>query len=186
VIRSLFGVWCEALTRLGYAPRVQVCDAAEWSVPQHRPRVIVTALRGKAAPPVPSPVRAPRGIGWVIRWEEGVWTPVAAKVEATRARVARGRARFGERFVMPYNGSGSGLTGRDLSRPIGTITAADRWAVVRGDSMRMLLVDELRHAMGFPEGYAVPASRADATKMLGNAIVPAVAASAVRAVMEAA
>ena len=183
---SLFGVWCEALTRLGYAPRVQVCDAAEWGVPQHRPRVIVTAVRGKAAPPVPSPMRAPRGIGWVIRWEEGVWTPVASKVAATRARVARGSARFGERFVMPYNGSGSGLTGRSLDRPIGTITAADRWAVVRGDFMRMLLVDELRHAMGFPDGYVVPASRADATKMLGNAIVPAVAATAVRAVMEAA
>jgi DNA (cytosine-5)-methyltransferase 1 len=59
---SLFGVWCEALTRLGYAPRVQVCDAAEWSVPQHRPRVIVTALRGKAAPPIPSPIHTPHNI----------------------------------------------------------------------------------------------------------------------------
>jgi DNA (cytosine-5)-methyltransferase 1 len=50
----------------------------------------------------------------------------------------------------------------------------------------MLLVSELRAAMGFPEHYQLPPSRADATKMLGNAIVPAVAASAVRAVMEAA
>jgi DNA (cytosine-5)-methyltransferase 1 len=184
---ALFPVWCDALTRLGYAPRVQVCDAAAWGVPQHRPRVIVTAVRGREAPPVlPPPAVEPRPIGDVIRWEEGVWTPVAEKVEATRARVANGRARFGDAFVMPYNGSGSGLTGRDLARPIGTITAADRWAVVRGDSMRMLLVSELRHAMGFPEHYQLPSSRADATKMLGNAIVPAVAASAVRAVMEAA
>jgi DNA (cytosine-5)-methyltransferase 1 len=184
---SLFPVWCDALTRLGYTPRVQVCDAAAWGVPQHRPRVIVTAVRGREAPPVlPPPAVEPRPIGDVIRWEEGVWTPVEKKVEATRARVANGRARFGERFVMPYNGSGSGLTGRDLARPIGTITAADRWAVVRGDTMRMLLVSELRAAMGFPEHYQLPPSRADATKMLGNAIVPAVAASAVRAVMEAA
>jgi DNA (cytosine-5)-methyltransferase 1 len=87
---------------------------------------------------------------------------------------------------MPYNGRGSGLTGRSLARPIGTVTAADRWAVVDGDRMRMLAVDELRAAMGFREGYALPAQRCHATMMLGNAIVPAVAESAVRAVMEAA
>lgn len=51
-----------------------------------------------------------------------------------------------ERFVMPYNGSGSGLTGRSLARPLGTVTAADRWAVVDGDRMRMLSIRELRAA----------------------------------------
>lgn len=184
---SLFPVWCDALARLGYVPRAQVCDAAAWGVPQHRPRVIITAVRGREAPPVLPPAGVhPRPVADVIRWGAGVWTPVAAKVEATRARVANGRARFGERFVMPYNGSGSGLTGRDLARPIGTITAADRWAVVDGDRMRMLLAAELLEAMGFPADYAVPRRREDATKAIGNAIVPAVAASAVRAVMEAA
>lgn len=183
---SLFPVWLDALTRLGYAPRVQVLDAAGWGVPQNRPRVIVTAVRGRKAPEVVSPGCAHRAIGDVIRWDAGVWTPVRAKVAATRARVERGRRAFGERFVMPYNSSGSGLTGRDPSRPIGTITAADRWGVVRGDVMRMLSLEELREAMGFPAGYVVPGTREHATKALGNAIVPAVAESAVRAVMEAA
>lgn len=185
---TLFPAWCDALSRLGYAPNVQVLNAADWGVPQDRPRVIVTAIRGRRSPGVVAPMRAHRGIGWVIRWDDGEWSPIArqGRSAATLARVARGRAAFGGRFVMPYNGSGSGLTGRDLSRPVGTITAADRWAVVRGDVMRMLTVDEIRHAMGFPEGYAVPSTRENATKALGNAIVPAVAESAVRAVMEAA
>jgi DNA (cytosine-5)-methyltransferase 1 len=185
---SLFPTWLDALSRLGYAPTVQVLNAADWGVPQDRPRVIVTAIRGRTSPGVVAPMRAHRGIGWVIRWEDGEWSPVARKgrSDATLARVARGRAAYGDRFVMPYNGSGSGLTGRDLSRPIGTITAADRWAVVRGDEMRMLTVDELREAMGFPSGYAMPVTRENATKALGNAIVPAVAEAAVRTVMEAA
>jgi DNA (cytosine-5)-methyltransferase 1 len=185
---KLFPSWLDALSRLGYATRVQVCDAALWGVPQHRPRVIVTAIRGRREAPAVEP---PRGvvlapIGDVIRWDEGAWNPVAEKVEATRARVARGRAAFGRRFVMPYNGSGSGLTGRSLDRPLGTVTAADRWGVVDGDHMRMLTVAELTAAMDFPAGYALPPKREDATKMLGNAIVRRVAAAAVRACLEAA
>lgn len=185
---ALFPVWCDALSRLGYAPCVQTLNAASWGVPQDRPRVIVTAVRGRAFGGVAAPTCEPRGIGDVIRWSEGEWSAVArpGRSAATLARVERGRRECGERFVMPYNGSGSGLTGRALSRPIGTITAADRWAVVDGDRMRMLTVDELREAMGFPRGYAVPSTRENATKALGNAIVPAVAEAAVRAVMEAA
>lgn len=184
---SLFPVWCDALTRLGYKPRVQVCDPAQWGAAQSRPRVIVTAVRGKEAPAVEPPRGVqPQPIGDLIRWDEGEWTPVAKKVEATRARVARGRAAFGRRFVMPYNGSGSGLTGRSLDRPIGTITAADRWAVVDGDHMRMLLVTEYLEAAGFPANYVVPPRREDATKAIGNALDPRLAKAGVRAVMEAA
>lgn len=184
---ALFPVWCDALTRLGYAPRVQVCDPADWGAAQTRPRVIVTAVRGREAPAVEPPRGAhAQPIGDLIRWGEGEWTPVAKKVEATRARVARGRAAFGRRFVMPYNGSGSGLTGRSIERPIGTITAADRWAVVDGDHMRMLSVPEYLEAAGFPANYAVPPQREHATKAIGNALDPRLAQASVRAVMEAA
>lgn len=184
---ALLPPWLDALARLGYRARVQVCDAARWGVPQERPRTIVTAVRGREAPAVGVPDLAPRPIGDVIDWSAGPWSRVDDRVAATRARVARGRRDLGaDRFVMPYNGSGSGLTGRSLARPIGTITAADRWAVVDGDRMRMLSIGELRAAMGFPEDYRLPAQRCHATQMLGNAIVPAVAASAVRACMEAA
>jgi DNA (cytosine-5)-methyltransferase 1 len=56
----------------------------------------------------------------------------------------------------------------------------------RIDKMRMLSLDEIRAAMGFPSDYQLPAAREHATKMLGNAIVPQVAEAAVRAVLEAA
>jgi len=184
---ALLAPWLECLTRLGYGVEVQTVDAAAWGVPQHRPRTIVTAVRGRRAPRVLAPQLEPRPIGDVIDFDAGAWSLVADRVEATRARVERGRRDLGcDRFVMPYNGSGSGLTGRSLARPIGTITAADRWAVVDGDRMRMLTIDELRAAMGFPAGYLLPPQRCHATQMLGNAIVPQVAAAAVRAVMEAA
>lgn len=184
---TLMPPWLDALARLGYRPRVQVCDAARWGVPQDRPRTIITAVRGREAPDVRAPAVAPRAIADVIDWSAGPWSRVSERVAATRARVARGRRDLGtDRFVMPYNGSGSGLTGRSLARPIGTITAADRWAVVDGDQMRMLSIPELRAAMGFPADYRLPAARCHATKLLGNAIVPVVAESAVRACMEAA
>lgn len=51
---------------------------------------------------------------------------------------------------MPYYGKGSGLNGRDIKRPIGTITTLDRWALVRGDEMRMLSANEALAAMSFP------------------------------------
>lgn len=183
---KLFPTWLDALKRLDYGVRVQVVNAADFGVPQDRPRVIITALHRKEAPPVVAPMAPHVGVATVLGFDAGRWSRLSDKAPATRARAANGRTAFGERFVMPYNGSGSGLTGRDIARPIATITAADRWAVVDGDRMRMLSVDELRACMGFRQGYAVPSKREDATQALGNAIVPAVAEAAVRAVMEAA
>jgi DNA (cytosine-5)-methyltransferase 1 len=186
---ALFLPWRDALKRLGYGVTVGVRDSVRWGVPQERPRAFITAVLGKRAPSVPTPRAAePCPVASVLDFDAGTWSPVErpGRSPATLARVASGRARFGARFVMPYNGSGSGLTGRDIARPIGTITAADRWAVVDGDRMRMLRLEEIRAAMGFPEHYQFPATRADATQMFGNAVVPAVAASGVRAVMEAA
>jgi DNA (cytosine-5)-methyltransferase 1 len=76
---------------------------------------------------------------------------------------------------MPYYGSGSGLTGRSLNRPVGTVTTRDRWAVVDGDSMRMFTVEEYRAAMGFPKNYRLPSTRQKAIHMLGNAVPPKLA-----------
>lgn len=112
---------------------------------------------------------------------------MASRVEATRNRVARARKDgHGERFVMPYYGSGSGETGRSLDRPLGTIPAADVWAVVDGDRMRMLTTTELQRGMGFPVSYRVLGTRADVTKQLGNAVPPPLACGVARQALEAA
>lgn len=74
----------------------------------------------------------------------------------------------GERFIAPYYSASKG--GRCLSRPIGTITTHDRWAVIDGDRMRMLSITEARRAMTVPDDYVLPPKHADAMKLLGNAV----------------
>ena len=184
---KLFGPWLDCLKGLDYGVKVNVCNTARWGLPQERDRVIVTAVYGREAPAVVPPAHVQMTTARdVIDFDAGEWTPVREKVEATRSRVANGRKAFGKRFVMPYNGSGSGLTGRSLDRPIGTITAADRWGVVDGDRMRMLTVEEALAFQGFPRTYKVPAKREDWTQAVGNAIPPVLAEAAMTAVMEAA
>ena len=101
------------------------------------------------------------------------------------ARVANGRKQFGNTFVMPYYGSGSGLTGRSIHRPIGTVTTRDRWAIVRGDEMRMFSVDEYRKAMSFEESTKLPPKKADAVHLLGNATCPGKIAPMLKTFLEA-
>jgi DNA (cytosine-5)-methyltransferase 1 len=116
-----------------------------------------------------------------VDFRTGKWTPIARAGRSARtlARVAAGRSKFGRRFLAPYYGSGSGETGRSLSRPVGTITTRDRWAVIDGDRMRMLTADECRAAMAFPTGYVLPEDHRLAIHMLGNAVPPPMTAAVI-------
>ena len=80
--------------------------------------------------------------------------------------------RHGERLIMPYYGNGSGLTGRDINRPIGTITTLDRWALVDGDRMRMLSAGEALAAQSFPADTLRPDNHRLTMHMAGNAVPP--------------
>jgi DNA (cytosine-5)-methyltransferase 1 len=100
------------------------------------------------------------------------------------ARIEAGRARFGSRFLVGYYGNERG--GRSLDAPLGTVTTHDRFALIDGDRMRMLLPAEVRAAMGFPEDYALPPQRKLAVHLLGNAVVPAVAEFVCSRILEAA
>jgi DNA (cytosine-5)-methyltransferase 1 len=181
---SLFGVWCSALDALGYAIAPHIVDAADHGVPQNRKRLIIVATRGKHPLQLRFESKAHVAASSVIDFNAGDWSAVDRKgrAEATLARVARGRASFGDRFVMPYYRSGSGMTGRSLDRPLGTITTRDRWAVVDGNRMRMLTADENRKAMGFPDHYKIPTNHKLAVHMLGNAVPPPLARDFVGAV----
>jgi DNA (cytosine-5)-methyltransferase 1 len=124
----------------------------------------------------------------VVDFDAGVWSPVTQPGRSARtlARVAAGRRAFGSRFVMPYYGSGSGATGRSLTRPLGTVTTRARWALVDDQRMRMVSAAEGRAVMGFPERYQLPGSQALAWHLLGNAVVPPVAADLLKAIARAA
>ena len=185
---ALYPAWCFAMSALGYALSPMILDAADHGVAQHRRRLFIACTRSKHPVQLDLAQRAHVGAAQIIDFNAGRWSPIdkPGRSLATVSRIANGRASFGQRFVAPYFGSGSGLTGRCLSRPLGTITTRDRWAVIDGDRMRMLSVDECRKAMGFPSSYQLPARGKDAMHMLGNAVVPVVACDVINALRKAA
>jgi DNA (cytosine-5)-methyltransferase 1 len=185
---TLFPAWCAAMNALGYAIAPHLIDAAEHGVPQHRERLFLVLTRSKHPLELSLPRRAHVPASSVIDFGAPGWSPIhkPGRSLATLQRIAAGRARFGDRFVMPYYGSGSGLTGRSLDRPIGTITTKARWAVVDGDRMRMTSIPENRDFMGFPVDYLLPASVPEANFMLGNAVCPKVARDVINKIRETA
>lgn len=185
---ALFPVWRAALETLGYALTIKVLDAADSGVPQHRLRLIIVGVRGRYPVEICLPRRARVPASSIIDFGSDGWSTIdrPGRSPATLARIGAGRVAHGARFLTPYYGSGSGLTGRSLDRPIGTITTLARWAVIDGDRMRMLSVDETRRAMGFPAGYRLPANIRTATHMLGNAVPPPMARDVIAALQVAA
>lgn len=185
---ALYPAWCAAWHALGYALAPQIVDAADHGVPQHRRRLFIAASRSKHPLALYPQQRQHSSAAAVIDFDAGRWSQVDKPGRSVRtlARVAAGRRQHGARFVAPYYGSGSGETGRCLSRPLGTITTRDRWAVIDGDRMRMLSADECRAAMGFPAGYRLPAQHQQAVHLLGNAVCPPVATDMIDALRAAA
>lgn len=184
----LWPAWVAAMNALGYTVAPHVLDAADYGAPQNRERLIVICTRSRAPFKLRERSTPHEAIGPHIDWSDaGKWRPIDRTLaKTTQARIERGRAQFGRRFVMPYYGSGSGLTGRSIDRPVGTITTRDRWAIVDGDRMRMFSVDEYRRAQTFPANYRLPANIKDAKMMLGNAIPPALARAVLTEIQEAA
>jgi DNA (cytosine-5)-methyltransferase 1 len=183
---SLYPAWRMAMEALGYCLAPHIIDAADHGVPQHRERLFIVATRSKHPLMMRFPLRDRVPASSFIDFDAGRWQPInkAGRAEATLRRVAAGRAEFGERFIMPYYGGGSGLTGRSIKRPVGTITTRDRWAVVCGDRMRMFSASECRAAMGFPASYILPRQHRLAIHMLGNSVAPPAARDVIQAVKE--
>ena len=174
----LYPAWRDALRRLGYAVSPHLVDAADHGVPQNRQRLFLVCTRSRRPLRLSLPRREHRPIADVIQWDAHPWSPIVTprRSDKTLRQIAAGRAAHGDRFLIPYYSSGSGLTGRSIHRPVGTITTRDRWAVIEGDKMRMLAVPEARDAMSFPPSYVLPNVHRDAMHLLGNAVCPVVAA----------
>ena len=101
-------------------------------------------------------------------------------------------------FLAPYYGNGSGLTGRDITAPMPTITTKDRLKLVTvtldGETyalvdigIRMLQPYELAKAQGFPLGYEFAEidgkkiAKNKQVQLIGNSVPPPLA----RAIAEA-
>lgn len=182
----LYPAWAAALEALGYSLAPMILDSSDHGVPQQRKRMFLVATRSRSPLKLALPKQGHRSAIEFIDFAQGSWSPIKTKVPRTQARALNGRKAFGERFLMPYYKSGSGLTGRSLHRPIGTLTTKARWAVVDGDLMRMVLASEGRQLMGLPAHCMLPADEATAWHLIGNAVCPPVATDLINAIRRAA
>jgi DNA (cytosine-5)-methyltransferase 1 len=176
---TLYPSWTDALHRLGYTLRPIIADAADAGVPQHRRRLFVCAFLGKAPDQITLQKR-PHCPASAILSATPARTPWRTLCKNTRARVSKGRHDHGERFLIAYYGASQG--GRSINRPIGTITTRDRYALVEGEKLRMLTIDESKAAMGFPSQFELPDNRRTALHLLGNAVPPPLARDIITAV----
>lgn len=183
---SLYPAWRMAMEALGYSLAPHVVDAADHGVPQHRERLFIVASRSRSPLMLQIPKRPHVPASEVLDFGAGKWSEInkPGRAASTLGRVANGRRQHGDRFLMAYYGNESG--GRSLSRPIGTITTRDRYALIDGDRMRMLTASEYRAGMGFPDDYILPDNHRMAVHMLGNAVCPPVARDVIEALREAA
>lgn len=183
---TLFPAWCAALTALGYAIAPHLVDCADLGVPQNRERVFIALTRSKHPVELKLERRAHVPASNIIDFNSGHWSQIdrPRRAAATLGRIAHGRCHHGERFLTAFYGATK--TGRSLDRPIGTITAHDRWAVIDGDRMRMLTIPEARRAMTWPASSRLPENGRVAMHMLGNAVPPLAAQRVIEALRAAA
>lgn len=185
---SRYRWWLDGFRVEGYHVAEHVLEAADFGTPSCRRRLFVvmaheSVAAGPVAAPRPAGARTPAAaaLDRTGRYDRA-FRPVADKCAKTRAKIARfkaGRMRDTHEWLFCYRGPGTALT---LDEPLGTITTVTQWCLVRGDRMRFLAPDELRRAMGFPEGYRLPRTVKAAVRCVGNAVAVPVA----RAVIEAA
>lgn len=168
------------LDRLGYNVHEQIIDSSRFGVGQRRRRLFMIADLLEQ-PQLVRPLRASLETVWDILAPEGTYkmTPLFTKKRAkdTLARAERAMAALGpgEPFLIVYYGTDGAGGWQRMTEPLRTITTVDRFAYVKpspeGYMMRMLQPDELRKAMGFPDGYLFPSvNRRDKVKLMGNAV----------------
>lgn len=188
-----YSEWRSELGSLGYHLREHVLNAADFGVPQSRKRLYVYGdLRRE--PRAPRPSRARRRTASTVIDLNGSFpfSPlrIAGRAPATLARANRAITEVGSRepFLLVYYGSDGAGGWQRLDAPLRTVTTLDRFAFVRptprGHEMRMLQVDELRRAMGFPARFVLRrGTRRDRIHLLGNAVCPPVMAAVVRSLV---
>lgn len=184
---ELYPAWEHALKLMGYNIEPFIFNSADFGVPQNRLRLFIMLSRSKPIGLVhPGEAHVPASEIINTNEDQNKWSDINKKgrAQATLEKIARSRQRFGSKFLLAYYGNEK--YGRSLDKTLGTITTRDTFAVVSGDQMRMLTVDEQRVAMGFPAEYILAKTKADSVKMLGNAVCPPVAKNLIQQIMNAA
>jgi DNA (cytosine-5)-methyltransferase 1 len=172
------------LRTLGYHVRTEILDAADFGVPQTRRRLFILCDRDRDPRQVLSRTKRRKTAADVIEFD-GRWpskplcVPERARPTIERAERAIAALGRGRPFLIVYYGSDGAGGWQSLERPLRTLTTLDRFGLVTWDGkvpmLRMLQVEELRRAMGFPKTYRFErGSRRDKIKMIGNGVCPPV------------
>lgn len=181
---ALYPAWEAAMNALGYQLAAHIVDCADLGVPQNRIRMFIICTKSKAPLFLNLPRRDHVSASTFINFNAGTWSLINKPGRAlpTLERVSNGRKQFGDQFLISYYGGTK--NGRSIERPIGTITTRDRWAIVNGDRMRMINVDEVMSAMTFPKSYHRPSTSKLAVHMAGNAVPPLAMCEVITALQE--
>ncbi len=167
-----------------YRIRTERLDASEFGVPQTRRRLFVICDRDRDVPAIARSRKAAPEASSILRLD-GTYPSRALysdrRAKATLERAERAIGALGKRvpFLIVYYGSDGSGGWQSLDRPLRTLTTLDRFGLVTWEGsepmLRMLQVDELQAAMGFPKSYIFRhGSRRDRIKMLGNGVCPPV------------
>ena len=213
-----FPAWQLDVELNGYSMRVHRLQAADYGSASQRDRVFIHILRGRNRK-MPSwqpalqrlarkgpvaddvldweyprwsrldkPGRSPKVLKqWSNAYAAGVWEKALNQGRHVSADVPR--------FLFPYYGSGSGLTGRCVRQPMATIVAHDVWAVARWAGagrrdlpsnweMRMLQPHEAFAFMDSEVPTVPGVTRRDLMRAAGNGVPVNLAHAAVSAAME--
>lgn len=184
------------LINVGYHVRMEVLDAAEFAVPQTRRRLFLLCDRDREPTSIPHK-RGKRRTALDVVKVHGPWASkplrIPGRALATIERAERGIAALGEGspFLIVYYGSDGAGGWQRLDRPLRTLTTLDRFGLItwqgKEPMLRMLQVDELRQAMGFPSDFRFEhGSRRDKIKMIGNGVCPPVMKAVVQSLTGAA
>jgi DNA (cytosine-5)-methyltransferase 1 len=186
-----FDALIEGLREQRYRIRVERLDASEFGVPQTRRRLFVICDRDRDVPMIPRSRKVAPPASSILRLDGKYESrPLYSdrRAPATLERAERAMAALGKKvpFLIVYYGSDGSGGWQSLDRPLRTLTTLDRFGLVTWEGaepmLRMLQVEELKAAMGFPKSHSLHhGSRRDRIKMLGNGVCPPV----MRAVVEA-
>ncbi len=187
----------ERLMALGYVVTHAVLDAASYGVPQHRRRVFVVGMRGRAFS-FPAPTHGPGGkVGYVTAAEalEGVPddVPNTAKVTYAKKPVLRPQPWDG----MMVNGGGRPINLAEPSQtipasaggnrthildPDGVLVDYHRYLMEGGEPLqgevpgvRRLTVRESARLQSFPDEHVFTGPQTSRYKQVGNAVPPLLA-----------
>jgi DNA (cytosine-5)-methyltransferase 1 len=186
-----FDTLMDELRGFGYHIRPQVLDAADFGVPQKRRRLYVLCDLIREPPEILARTRRHNTATNAVRLN-GRWPSkplrLPGRASATIERAERGIAVLGKGrpFLIVYYGSDGAGGWQSLDRPLRTLTTLDRFGLVTWDGrepmLRMLQVEELRRAMGFPNTFRFGhGSRRDKIKMIGNGVCPPVMEAVIEA-----